>query len=664
MPYTIVKRGDKHCVVKKDGGKTFGCHGSHAEAVKQMRAIYAHTRDMMRAGGGPGSGDFGHAGRPGHEGGSAKRKTGKDLMDEYLDSLPKGPVPAGTPWLDEHGNQIGETTDINGSTGVKFFDKPKKRKLRGAMQARLTVGSAGLHRYEKMNDKEYLVVPVVALMEGVVTALGADGPEYVRPSAYSVAPGTWNGRPIFLNHPVDAKGRPVSGSDPKIYANALGYTFNAHLDEDGRLCMEAWIDEDRAKTKQQRALIDRLKLDDDVEVSVGAFIVMEEEDGEYDGKKYSGAWAQAFPDHLALLEKGISGACSRKMGCGVRAAMEASLEAFGGPGSGDFGHAGRPGHAGGSAPKSGKAFKGSNVLTPDGQVGRVIGHPVLVSDTRDLGQYIRVKTPDGVVHSLYQDAQGHVHERNKDMMKKISQMLDEGMIGTSLRDNGGKGSGDFGHAGRPGHQGGSARKFVKPIKKRNEPNYDLIAPPMNEDFTAAPDEREIGYGRRPRKAKKRNAKEDSTMAGRVSALIDGALQYLGLQSPEDTGDMELRDKIQKELCSAFPGMPTYNTSITMVYPAKNQVVYSIYDKSEYRYFQVDYTQDAAGDIEIDTESVIEVERVTRFEPIEPDEEEITAMRAACGDTPCAACKERKAREQTLTPSPWDGPPEVMPASWD
>lgn len=42
MPYKIVQEGDKHCVVKSSDGKKMGCHPSHEEAVKQMKALHAN----------------------------------------------------------------------------------------------------------------------------------------------------------------------------------------------------------------------------------------------------------------------------------------------------------------------------------------------------------------------------------------------------------------------------------------------------------------------------------------------------------------------------------------------------------------------------------------------------------------------------------------------
>jgi hypothetical protein len=52
------------------------------------------------------------------------------------------------------------------------------------------------------------------------------------------------------------------------------------------------------------------------------FVETDEAEGEYEGKKYLGAWHDIVPDHLALLPKTDEGACSVEMGCGVRAAKQ------------------------------------------------------------------------------------------------------------------------------------------------------------------------------------------------------------------------------------------------------------------------------------------------------------------------------------------------------
>ena len=45
MPYKIEKKGNKFCVVKKEGTKTFGCHPTKKKAERQMAALYANERE-------------------------------------------------------------------------------------------------------------------------------------------------------------------------------------------------------------------------------------------------------------------------------------------------------------------------------------------------------------------------------------------------------------------------------------------------------------------------------------------------------------------------------------------------------------------------------------------------------------------------------------------
>lgn len=42
MPYDIRKRGSQYCVIKRDDGKSMGCHSSWAKADRQRRAIHAN----------------------------------------------------------------------------------------------------------------------------------------------------------------------------------------------------------------------------------------------------------------------------------------------------------------------------------------------------------------------------------------------------------------------------------------------------------------------------------------------------------------------------------------------------------------------------------------------------------------------------------------------
>lgn len=194
------------------------------------------------------------------------------------------------------------------------------------MQTLLTLkGETGLTRTETYLDREWTVVPVVALVEGVIHAMNSKAPEFVPAAVFSRAPITWNGRPVFVGHPMKGS-TPVPGNTPETLEQlACGQVFNAGL-KDGKLVMEAWIDNARASDVPDLAdLLTRLASGDPVEISVGVFVDTNDTTGEYNGKEYKGEWTEIFPEHLALLPAGDIGACSREMGCGVRAAKGAVM---------------------------------------------------------------------------------------------------------------------------------------------------------------------------------------------------------------------------------------------------------------------------------------------------------------------------------------------------
>jgi hypothetical protein len=178
-------------------------------------------------------------------------------------------------------------------------------------------------REEDYQGRKHLVVPVVALVEGVIQAMNAPNPEFVSAEEFSKAPGGWNGRPIFLGHPLVA-GEPVSGNTPELLEKqSIGIVFNAAV-KNNKLTMEAWIDVAKAE-EVAPDLLARIAEQATIEISVGVFMERGDESGEYKGKDYVGAWTEIVPDHLALLEQGDQGACSVKMGCGVRAAEEKKM---------------------------------------------------------------------------------------------------------------------------------------------------------------------------------------------------------------------------------------------------------------------------------------------------------------------------------------------------
>lgn len=199
-------------------------------------------------------------------------------------------------------------------------------------------GATGRSRTEMRDGKEYLVVPVVALMEGVIHPVNASTAEFVPFSTLKRAATSWNGRPVTVGHPT-RNGKQCSANDPSIFeSHVIGTIFESHT-EGKKLLQEAWLEKDKTKRLQPQMFAD-LEANKPVEVSVGTFVVAGIGDGEFGSKKYKATWLDASGDHLAMLPGG-RGACSIEMGCGTHrsAAMRMledrmELETLGGPGSG------------------------------------------------------------------------------------------------------------------------------------------------------------------------------------------------------------------------------------------------------------------------------------------------------------------------------------------
>lgn len=185
-------------------------------------------------------------------------------------------------------------------------------------------GATGQFRTAVFENKDYVVVPVIALVEGVIQAMNSTTPELVLAEEFSIAPGGWNGRPVMVNHPTEPEdpAKPISANSPETLERlCIGKVFNTRVVKK-QLHMEAWIDIAKCSALggEAQALLDRVLEGVPVEVSVGVFVVAEEKQGAWNGKDYGFIWRELVPDHLALLSEGHIGACSNAMGCGVRAA--------------------------------------------------------------------------------------------------------------------------------------------------------------------------------------------------------------------------------------------------------------------------------------------------------------------------------------------------------
>ena len=147
--------------------------------------------------------------------------------------------------------------------------------------------------------KEFLVVPVIALTEGVHT--GSAGPALYLVDEFGKYIEAWNGSPLPVLHP-QRNGIPISANSPEIISEqSVGWFFNAKL-EDKKLKGELWIDTERAQRIAPEVidLVQRGRL----EVSTGLWSEDELTSGNWDGKDYDSIIRNIRPDHLALLPGG------------------------------------------------------------------------------------------------------------------------------------------------------------------------------------------------------------------------------------------------------------------------------------------------------------------------------------------------------------------------
>jgi len=163
-----------------------------------------------------------------------------------------------------------------------------------------------------MEDREYVVVPVVMLTEGVHN--GSDGPLYYPKDELGKTPVVWNHKPIVVYHP-EMNGQGISACDPTVITSRkVGVMMNTVF-ENGKLKSEAWIEKSRADLVDNR-IMEAIEKNEMMEVSTGVFVDLEQASGDWNGESYQGIARNYRPDHLALLPDKI-GACSIADGAGL-----------------------------------------------------------------------------------------------------------------------------------------------------------------------------------------------------------------------------------------------------------------------------------------------------------------------------------------------------------
>ena len=179
-------------------------------------------------------------------------------------------------------------------------------------------------RYDKMEGKQYLVVPSIPIVEGVHN--GSNGPLLYPAEEIAKTPQVWNTKPVVVYHP-EINGRGVSACDPPILdSRKVGEMMNT-IAENGKLKTEVWLDE-QACNRIDKRILNAVRNGEIMELSTGLFTDNDIVEGEWNGEPYTAIARNYRPDHLALLPDKV-GACSVEDGAGflrVNAEIETEKE--------------------------------------------------------------------------------------------------------------------------------------------------------------------------------------------------------------------------------------------------------------------------------------------------------------------------------------------------
>jgi hypothetical protein len=182
----------------------------------------------------------------------------------------------------------------------------------------LTANLVGKPRFAVMEGRDYIVLPVTIMVEGVHA--GSNGPTLYKLEDMEKFASAWNHKPVVVYHPKKG-GQYVSADDPAILsANKVGILMANKIVGKAQDA-EAWLEKSRLKDVDARILeaIDKGLI---VEVSTGLFSDTDETPGTWNGSDYDRIASNYRPDHLALLPD-LVGACSVQDGCGMFTAAEA-----------------------------------------------------------------------------------------------------------------------------------------------------------------------------------------------------------------------------------------------------------------------------------------------------------------------------------------------------
>lgn len=173
-------------------------------------------------------------------------------------------------------------------------------------------------RQESLEGRDYTVVPMVMLTEGVHA--GSNGPLYYPAAELAKTPAVWNHKPVVVYHPT-MNGQGISACEPAVISRRkVGIILNTKYvpgkkGQPGKLKAEAWLENSRMKLIDERvatAVANKAMM----EVSTGLFTDNEQTTGKFGKEIYSSIARNYRPDHLAILPD-EKGACSIADGAGL-----------------------------------------------------------------------------------------------------------------------------------------------------------------------------------------------------------------------------------------------------------------------------------------------------------------------------------------------------------
>src|SRR5665213_258442 len=174
--------------------------------------------------------------------------------------------------------------------------------------------------------REHIVIPVVAMIEGVRFGANQSAAELCLAQEFGKFPEGWDNRPVVMGHPA-VQETDMDGNSNLMYVSAgsagileqyyVGVT-QATVLSGKKLKMQAWLDKSlMTRSARHEEIFNRVQNGEEIEVSVGFFTDVEEKEGSFLGQEYGGVWRNIVPDHLAFLPQGVPGACSIADGCGA-----------------------------------------------------------------------------------------------------------------------------------------------------------------------------------------------------------------------------------------------------------------------------------------------------------------------------------------------------------